>query len=94
MLDMSRAAGGMPVNRIVLRGMTWQHRRALDPLLGTLPAFRALHPAIDVTWDARPLAGLEFTPVAELAGDLAHITVSGGTWRHVFFALPTSGSFT
>jgi hypothetical protein len=66
MLDMSRAAGGISVNRIVLRGMTWQHRRALDPLLGTLPAFRALHPAIDVAWDARPLAGFEFTPVAEL----------------------------
>ena len=47
--------------------MTWQHRRALDPLLGTLPGFRALHPGIDVTWDARPLAGFEFTPVAELA---------------------------
>ena len=47
--------------------MTWQHRRALDPLLGTLPGFRALHPGIDVAWDARPLAGFEFTPVAELA---------------------------
>jgi multiple sugar transport system substrate-binding protein len=67
MLDMSRAAGGASVSRIVLRGMTWQHRRALDPLLGTLPEFRTFHPAIDVTWDARPLAGFEFTPVAELA---------------------------
>jgi multiple sugar transport system substrate-binding protein len=55
------------VSRTVLRGMTWQHRRALDPLLGTLPDFRALHPGIDITWEARPLAGFEFTPVAELA---------------------------
>jgi len=55
------------VSRLVLRGMAWQHRRALDPLLGTLPGFRALHPGIDVTWDQRPLAGFEFTPVAELA---------------------------
>jgi multiple sugar transport system substrate-binding protein len=55
------------VGGIELRGMTWQHRRAIDPLLGTLPAFRARHPGIDITWDARPLAGFEFAPVAQLA---------------------------
>jgi multiple sugar transport system substrate-binding protein len=55
------------VGGIQLRGMTWQHRRAIDPLSGTLAGFRARHPDIDVTWDARPLAGFEFTPVAELA---------------------------
>ncbi len=52
---------------IELRGMTWQHRRAIDPLLGTLEGFRARHPGIDIAWDARPLAGFEFTSVAELA---------------------------
>ncbi len=50
-----------------LKGMTWRHRRAVDPLLGTLPAFRAQRPDIEVTWDARPLHGFEFQPVAELA---------------------------
>jgi multiple sugar transport system substrate-binding protein len=55
------------VGGIQLRGITWQHRRAIDPLLGTLDGFRAHHPDIDIAWDARPLAGFEFTPVAELA---------------------------
>lgn len=50
-----------------LRGMTWQHSRAIDPLLGTPDGFRAPHPGIGVAWDARPLAGFEFTPVAQLA---------------------------
>jgi multiple sugar transport system substrate-binding protein len=47
--------------------MTWQHRRAVDPLVATLPLFRREQPGIDITWDARPLVGFEFTPVAELA---------------------------
>lgn len=52
---------------IVLRGMTWDHRRAVDPLVQTLPAFRAGHPGINVHWTSRPLHGFEFTPVADLA---------------------------
>lgn len=52
---------------ILLKGMSWGHRRAVDPLLGTLPAFRRRRPDIAVQWDARPLHGFEFTPVAELA---------------------------
>jgi multiple sugar transport system substrate-binding protein len=52
---------------IRLRGMTWQHRRAVDPLAATLPAFRARRPDVDVVWEARPLHGFEFAPVAELA---------------------------
>lgn len=51
----------------VLRGMTWDHRRAIDPLVQTLPAFRSAHPGIDVHWTSRPLHGFEFTPVEELA---------------------------
>jgi multiple sugar transport system substrate-binding protein len=47
--------------------MTWRHRRAIDPLTGTLPSFRARESGIEVSWDARPLSGFEFTPVTELA---------------------------
>jgi len=64
MLDMSRAGAGRSVGGIELRGMTWQHRRAIEPLLGTLEGFRARHPGIGIAWDARPPAGFEFTPVA------------------------------
>ena len=52
-----------------LRGMTWGHRRAIDPLTGTLASFRELHPGIDVGWHARSLAGFEFQPVEDLARD-------------------------
>lgn len=52
-----------------LRGMTWEHRRAVDPLLGTASMFRARHPDIEVEWSARPLSGFEFTPVDALAKD-------------------------
>lgn len=50
-----------------LRGLTWDHRRAIDPLLGTLPAFRRGHPDVTVVWDKQPLAGFEYEPVAALA---------------------------
>ncbi len=50
-----------------LRGMTWDHRRAIDPLLATQAMFAQLHPGIEIEWSSRPLHGFEFTPVAELA---------------------------
>ncbi len=50
-----------------LRGMTWAHRRAIDPLIATLPGFQRRHPDISVSWDSRPLHGFEFTPVEVLA---------------------------
>jgi multiple sugar transport system substrate-binding protein len=57
----------MPAVR--LRGMTWDHRRAVDPLRETHAMFARGHPDIDieVEWHMRPLHGFEFTPVAELA---------------------------
>lgn len=50
-----------------LRGMTWDHRRAVDPLLATLAMFAQQHAGIEIEWSSRPLHGFEFTPVAELA---------------------------
>jgi len=50
-----------------LRGMTWGHRRAIDPLIATLPEFGRRHPDIEITWDSRPLHGFEFTPIEALA---------------------------
>ncbi len=55
------------MGRIMLRGITWGHRRAIDPLLETLPAFYREHPEINVDWSSRSLHGFEFTPVEELA---------------------------
>ena len=49
---------------IRLRGMTWDHRRAIDPLRATQVTFADLHPGIEIEWSSRPLHGFEFTPVA------------------------------
>jgi multiple sugar transport system substrate-binding protein len=53
--------------RTVLRGMTWGHRRAIDPLLAAAPFFEQRHPEIAVEWDSRPLSGFEYAPVDALA---------------------------
>ena len=52
---------------VKLRGKTWDHRRAIDPLLGTMPMFQAKHPHVEITWSSRPLSGFEFTSVDALA---------------------------
>jgi multiple sugar transport system substrate-binding protein len=51
----------------LLRGITWDHRRAVDPLTSALPAFRQRHPDVEIGWQARSLHGFEFAPVPELA---------------------------
>jgi len=53
--------------KIKLKGMTWDHRRAVDPLIAAQEVFRQRHPDIDITWYSRPLSGFEFTPVEVLA---------------------------
>jgi multiple sugar transport system substrate-binding protein len=50
-----------------IRGMAWAHRRAVDPLVAASAAYQRIRPALQIDWDARPLHGFEFTPVAELA---------------------------
>ena len=52
---------------IVLQGLTWDHRRAIDPLLATMPGFRAKRPDVNIVWTPRPLQAFEFAPVPELA---------------------------
>lgn len=55
------------MSEVRLRGMTWDHRRAVDPLLATQAMFANAHPGIAIEWSTRPLHGFEFTPIAELA---------------------------
>src|SRR5262245_52573590 len=55
------------MSEIRLRGMTWDHRRAVDPLLATQAMFAQAHPGIAIEWSSRPLHGFEFTPIADLA---------------------------
>ena len=50
-----------------LRGMTWDHPRGIDPLVAAAGAFSRDHPAVSISWEARPLSAFEQTPLAELA---------------------------
>jgi multiple sugar transport system substrate-binding protein len=55
------------VTQTLIRGIAWQHRRAIDPLLAASAEYERAHPDIRIAWEARPLHGFEFTPIAELA---------------------------
>ena len=63
------------MERIVLKGMTWDHRRAVDPLTGTAAPFLRLRPDVTIAWDSRPLSGFEFTSVDRLAQDYDFIVL-------------------
>lgn len=54
---------------VTLHGMTWDHRRATEPLLALDNAFRKHHPHIDIVWRSRPLAGFEFDSIEGLAAE-------------------------
>jgi multiple sugar transport system substrate-binding protein len=49
-----------------LRGMAWDHPRALDPLNAIARAWQTQH-GVAVHWDARPLKDFEDQPLEELA---------------------------
>ena len=57
------------MEKIRLKGMTWDHRRAIDPLLALQQEFQKECPDVEIEWHARPLSGFEFTPVDDLASD-------------------------
>ncbi len=54
---------------VKLRGVTWDHRRAVDPLAGTMAMFQAQYPHVEIEWHSRPLSGFEFASVDTLAAD-------------------------
>jgi len=73
---------------VKLRGMTWSHRRAIDPLTKTMPMFQRLRPDVEIEWSARPLSGFEFTSVDSLAAEYDLIVLD-----HPFMgAVAASGS--
>jgi multiple sugar transport system substrate-binding protein len=52
---------------IHLQGMTWDHRRATEPLATLDVAFGKERPDVAVSWRSRPLSGFEFDPIERLA---------------------------
>jgi multiple sugar transport system substrate-binding protein len=73
---------------VKLRGMTWNHRRAIDPLTKTMPLFQRRRQEVEIEWSARPLSGFEFTSVDALAAEYDLIVLD-----HPFMgAVAASGS--
>lgn len=56
---LSRVSIGEP-SAYRLSGLTWDHRRAVDPLTGALGG-------LGIAWDRQPLAGFEHEPIDRLA---------------------------
>ena len=52
---------------IRLKGLTWDHRRALGPMVEAGLAFGRRRPDVAIDWDVQPLSGFESRPLEEAA---------------------------
>ena len=52
---------------ITLRGIAWDHPRALDPLLAANDLYRKVAPGVHIEWTTRSLSGFGEDPLIELA---------------------------
>ena len=50
-----------------LRGITWNHSRALPPLVATGQRFEELNPEIEITWEKRSLHEFGHADLATLS---------------------------
>jgi multiple sugar transport system substrate-binding protein len=53
--------------RVQLKGITWNHSRALPPLVATAQRFEELHPGVEIRWEKRSLHAFGHASLAELA---------------------------
>lgn len=53
--------------KVVLRGLSWGHRRANGPLIPLKDAFSAQDPDVSIEWVVRPLSDFEHQSLPELA---------------------------
>jgi multiple sugar transport system substrate-binding protein len=55
------------MKRLVLRGITWNHSRALPPLVASAQRFEEYHPSVRIVWEKRSLHEFGHASLAELA---------------------------
>lgn len=53
--------------KILLKGITWNHSRGLVPMVATAQRFNELHPHIDVVWEKRSLQQFADLSIEQLA---------------------------
>lgn len=58
-----------------LRGLTWQHPRAIDSIYAASRAYAELHPSITLEWTARPLHEFESSPLEELTAQFDILSI-------------------
>jgi multiple sugar transport system substrate-binding protein len=70
---------------VVLRGITWDHSRALPPLVATAQRFQELHPGVAITWAKRSLHDFGHAALGPLAAQYDLLVIDhpmmGETWR-------------
>ena len=54
--------------KIVLRGITWNHTRGLLPVAATAQRFAELHPGVEIVWEKRSLQEFADAPIDHLVG--------------------------
>lgn len=54
------------MDRIVLKGITWNHSRGITPLLAAAQRFSELYPQIEIVWKKRSLQEFADYPIEEL----------------------------
>ena len=54
------------INKINLRGITWEHSRGITPLFACAQRFNELHPNIEITWTKRTLQEFADVPIETL----------------------------
>lgn len=58
---------GVDASVIRLRGMTWDHARAYEPVVAAAEAYSATHPEVAIAWDRRSLQAFESQPLDQIA---------------------------
>ena len=55
------------MRQVSIRGITWNHSRALPPLVATAQRFEELHPEVRITWEKRTLHEFGHADITALA---------------------------
>ena len=70
---------------VVLRGIAWNHSRALPPLVATAQRFEELHPGVTITWAKRSLHDFGHTGLGLLTAQYDLLVIDhpmvGEAWR-------------
>jgi multiple sugar transport system substrate-binding protein len=61
--------------KTVLKGITWDHSRALPPLVATAHKYEELHPKVRIIWKKRTLDEFDHKPIDELAEEYDLIVI-------------------